>query len=180
MTAPAVARRLCALIPIAIVSVLGSLLIAAPAATAGAAPQAGTTAHQLADGEKLAPLPVRINHAADVAISHIGDPYRYGAAGPSSFDCSGLSMWSYGHSSMTLPRTSASQYAAVHHILKMHLIRGDLVFFHDGSGHVYHVGMFLYWNAEHRAVIIHAPHSGTVVHRAPVWTSAWYAGTRRP
>src|SRR6478735_5623196 len=59
----------------------------------------------------LPPVSFRINHAANVAISHIGDPYRYGAAGPSSFDCSGLAMFSYGHARLSLPRTSAGQYA---------------------------------------------------------------------
>ena len=176
MTAPAAGRRLCALILVAVLSTFGSLVLTAPAASAA---DAGGGRHDTGQG-KIPPMAVRINHAANVAISHIGDPYRYGAAGPYAFDCSGLAMWSYGHSWMSLPRTSAGQYAAVRHILKANMIRGDLVFFHDSAGHVYHVGMFLYWNADHRAVIIHAPHSGTVVHRAPVWTTAWYAGTRRP
>lgn len=185
MSASAAGRRLCAVLPLLVASILASVLLAAPPASAGTLSPSAQGPSSLAGSQRLhhqdvPPLAERINHAANVAIAHIGDPYQYGAAGPGAFDCSGLSMYSYTHSSMILPRTAAGQYAAVHHILKMHVIRGDLVFFHDSSGHVYHVGMFLYWNGEHRAVIVHAPHSGTVVHRAPVWTSAWYAGTRRP
>ena len=104
----------------------------------------------------------------------------YGAAGPHAFDCSGLSMFSYSHARMRLPRTAAEQYAAVRHIHKKNMKRGDLVFFHDGSGHVYHVAIFLFWRKDHRAAIVHAPYPGQVVHRQPVWTSAWYAGTKRP
>jgi cell wall-associated NlpC family hydrolase len=165
MPAFAAWRRLRAIVPLTFVA-LAATTVAVPL-------NADASTH-------LPTVSFRENHAANVAISHIGDPYRYGAAGPGSFDCSGLTMFSYGHARLHLPRTAAGQYAAVRHIHKQHLMRGDLVFFHDGSGHVYHVGMFLYWNARHRAVIVHAPHSGTTVHRAPVWTSAWYAGTRRP
>jgi cell wall-associated NlpC family hydrolase len=166
MPASAVWRRLRVIVP---------LTLAALAATGVAAP--GANAGQAA---RLPTVTFRENHAANVAISHIGDPYRYGAAGPSAFDCSGLTMFSYGHARLHLPRSAAEQYAAVRHIHPKNMIRGDLVFFHDSSGHVYHVAMFLYWNSHHRAVIIHAPHTGTRVHRQAVWTSAWYSGTRRP
>jgi cell wall-associated NlpC family hydrolase len=157
-----------------IAGLAGSALALAPAASA----TTGGGHFEGHPGQTL--IQKRINQAANVAIAHIGDPYRYGAAGPSQFDCSGLTMWSYDHSSLRLPRTAASQYAAVRHIVKDHMVRGDLVFFHDRYGHVYHVGIFLYWNAEHRAVIVHAPYPGQRVHRAPVWTTSWYAGTRRP
>lgn len=181
MSASAV-RRVCALIPVLLVSFIASAMLAAPPATAGSHPSSVTrpAGPQQVQGETGATIAQRANHAANVAIAHIGDPYRYGAAGPSAFDCSGLTMYSYGHSSLSLPRTAASQYGAVRHILKVNLMRGDLVFFHDSSGHVYHVGIFLYWNADNRAVIIHAPYTGQNVHRAPVWTTSWYAGTRRP
>jgi cell wall-associated NlpC family hydrolase len=135
--------------------------------------------HHMAPHEKPT-IDQKVNHAANIAVAHIGDPYRYGAAGPQAFDCSGLAMWSYDHANLHLPRTAAEQYAAVRHLVKAHLQRGDLVFFHDRYGHVYHVGIFLYWNAQHRAVIVHAPYPGQRVHREAVWTSSWYAGTRRP
>ena len=183
MPACAALRRLGAITALTIAGFAGTALALTPAASAVGA-GLSTTAHQsgnkVGDPNGETVIEQRINQAANVAIAHIGDPYRYGASGPSSFDCSGLTMWSYDHSHMSLPRSAAEQYAAVRHLIKAHMVRGDLVFFHDGSGHVYHVGMFLYWNPQGQAVIIHAPHTGTVVHRQVVWTSAWYAGTRRP
>src|SRR5664279_4537753 len=95
-------RRLGALIPLVFAVLVGLTLVAAPGASAAA----------------KAPIDKKIDHAADVAISRIGDPYVYGAAGPNAFDCSGLSMFSYDHSALSLPRTAASQYASVHHIIK--------------------------------------------------------------
>lgn len=171
MSASRLWRRLRVIVPLSFAALIVAPLLSAPSATA--TQSGGHT-------QSLPPIAARINQAANVAIAQIGDPYRYGAAGPYAFDCSGLSMFSYDHSHLYLPRTAASQYAAVRHIRAAQMIRGDLVFFHDSHGHVYHMGMFLYWNADHRAVIIHAPYPGQRVHRAPVWTSSWWAGTRRP
>ncbi len=181
MSASAARRRLCAALPLFVASITAALLSSAPAASAGVLPSSvGSAAgYQQMAGDTLT-VAQKASHAADVAIAQIGDPYRYGAEGPDAFDCSGLTMYAYGHASLSLPRTSAAQYGAVRHILKSNLMRGDLVAFHDSSGHVYHVGLFLYWNSEGRAVIIHSPRTGQNVHRAPVWTTSWYAGTRRP
>lgn len=182
MPASAARRRLGAIVPLFVAAAFASGALLAPTASASGSSLPATAQLTAQQGVHPDALTIRqkADHAADIAISHIGDPYRYGAAGPNAFDCSGLTMWSYNHAGLSLPRTSSAQYAAVRHIAKKNLMRGDLVAFHDSSGHVYHVGLFLYWNADHRAVIIHAPRTGTVVHRAPVWTSAWYAGTRRP
>jgi cell wall-associated NlpC family hydrolase len=110
-------------------------------------------------------------------MRHKGDPYSYGAAGPRSFDCSGLTMFAYGKAGLYLPRSSDGQARFVRHIPKKNLHRGDFVFFHSG-GHVYHVAIYL--GRHHGArFILHAPHSGTVVQRDPIWTPSWYAGTLR-
>src|SRR5262245_35610762 len=89
------------------------------------------------------PVQQKANRAANIALAQIGDPYRWGATGPGQFDCSGLAMWSYDHAHLSLPRTAAEQYAAVRHESRADMMRGDLVFFHDSRGHVYHVGIFL-------------------------------------
>ncbi len=181
MPASAAWRRLRAIVPLTVAAFAATTIAAAPGASASVGQvSTGVTAQLTQQVTRLPPVRFRINHAANVAISQIGDPYSYGAAGPDRFDCSGLTMYSYGHARLSLPRSSADQYQAVRHIIKKHLVRGDLVFFHDGSGHVYHVGIFLYWNTRHQAVIVHAAYPGQRVHRAPVWTSSWYAGTRRP
>jgi cell wall-associated NlpC family hydrolase len=78
------------------------------------------------------------------AKSHVGDPYRWGAAGPGSFDCSGLVIFSYGKAGMkTLPRIAADQFTAARVIPASRAVPGDLVFYHDSVGAVYHVGIYL-------------------------------------
>lgn len=104
--------------------------------------------------------------AIGVAAAQIGDPYRYGAAGPDAFDCSGLTSFSYGAAGRPLPRTSSAQRGALRTIPASARQRGDLVFFHGSSG-VYHVGIYVGDNQ-----IIHAPGSGSSVQRATIWTSS--------
>jgi len=58
-----------------------------------------------------APAPGSLSSAADYAESRIGCPYVWAATGPNSFDCSGLTMWSYAQAGKSIPRDSESQYA---------------------------------------------------------------------
>lgn len=81
------------------------------------------------------------SRALSVAKSKQGDPYRYGAAGPSRFDCSGLTYYSFKRVGKTLPRTAQSQYNHVHHIAATSRKPGDLVFF-GGTHSIYHVGIY--------------------------------------
>ena len=92
--------------------------------------------------------------ALSVARSELGKPYVYGAAGPDTFDCSGLTMYAYGQAGVSLPHYAADQYNQGHHVGRGELQPGDLVFF-DNLGHV-----GIYAGA---GQFIHAPHSGTVV-----------------
>ena len=119
----------------------------------------------------------KVMRAASVALQQIGDPYRYGAAGPRSFDCSGLMKYSYAKAGIKLPRTASAQSKRAHHIPKNKLRRGDLMFFTDGGG-VYHAAMFLKWQ-HGRAVMVHSPGSGKHVRRDHPWTKSWFAGTMR-
>jgi cell wall-associated NlpC family hydrolase len=119
----------------------------------------------------------KVLRAASVALHQIGDPYRYGAAGPGSFDCSGLMKYSYARAGIKLPRTAAAQSHRAHRIAKRNLRRGDLMFFTDGGG-VYHAAMFLKWSRG-RAVMVHAPGSGQHVRRDHPWTKRWFAATMR-
>jgi cell wall-associated NlpC family hydrolase len=123
------------------------------------------------------PRTKKVLGAASIAVNQIGDPYRYGAAGPNAFDCSGLTSYAYHQANLSLPRTSNAQYSYVRHIKKSNLRRGDLVFFRSG-GSVYHVAMFLKRQNGQR-IIVHASRSGTPVQRSAIWTSAWSAGTVR-
>jgi cell wall-associated NlpC family hydrolase len=124
----------------------------------------------------------RIAHAWNIARHQLGDPYRYGADGPNSFDCSGLVYYSFRKAGFRhIPRTSRAQAGHMRRIKKGQLRRGDLVFFYHGgatAGNVYHVGVFAGFH-HGRRTIIDAPHSGARVRREPIWTSQWFAGTLR-
>jgi cell wall-associated NlpC family hydrolase len=120
----------------------------------------------------------KVHHGLRVAINQVGDPYRYGAAGPKSFDCSGLTMFSYKRAGLYLPRSSDGQASYARHILRKNMRRGDLMFFTSGGG-VYHVGIFLGRARDGRPLLLHAPRPGQQVHRERVWTNHWFPGTLR-
>ncbi len=120
----------------------------------------------------------KVHHGVKVAIAQVGDPYRYGASGPRSFDCSGLTRFAYQRAGLRLPRSSAAQARFVRHIRKNNARRGDLMFFSNGGG-VYHVGIYLGRARNGRALMLHSPRPGQRVHRERAWTSRWFAGTLR-
>jgi cell wall-associated NlpC family hydrolase len=102
-----------------------------------------------------------------VARAQTGDRYAYGAAGPSAFDCSGLTSYVYRVATgRRLPHSSSAQQGSTRRISAGSARPGDLVFFHDG-GHVYHVAIYA-----GRHTIIHAPYPGQRVKRERIWTSA--------
>jgi hypothetical protein len=77
------------------------------------------------------------------AKRHIGQAYVWGAAGPTTFDCSGLVKYSYGKFGYSTPRTSEQQSLAARLIPASRAVPGDLVFMHDTEGDVYHVSIYL-------------------------------------
>jgi cell wall-associated NlpC family hydrolase len=108
------------------------------------------------------------------AANYKGRPYRYGAAGPRAFDCSGYTGYVMRHAlGKKLPRSSRAQYSATKHISKRSIRPGDLVFFAHG-GRVYHVAIYAGGGK-----IWHAPYSGTRVRKDKIWTSHWRAGRVR-
>lgn len=76
-------------------------------------------------------------------------PYVYGATGPYAFDCSGLIQSAFWHSSWArLQRTAEAQYrqlSSEHHTFwsRRWLDRGDIIFFHNRSGYVFHEGIYV-------------------------------------
>lgn len=104
--------------------------------------------------------------AMKIARDQKGDPYRYGASGPSAFDCSGLTSYSYKRAGKTIPRSSRAQRAATKKIARKSARVGDLVFFHGGGG-VYHVGLYAGGNK-----ILHAPYTGARVRVEKIWTDS--------
>jgi cell wall-associated NlpC family hydrolase len=77
------------------------------------------------------------------AKKHIGQRYVWGAIGPKTFDCSGLVLYSYKKFGFTTPRVSEDQARAARLIPASKAQPGDLVFYHDTQGDVYHVGIYL-------------------------------------
>ncbi len=108
--------------------------------------------------------------AVRAAASRQGTPYRWGAAGPSAFDCSGLVMWSYAQAGKRLPRTTTTQYLASTKIAQSAKRPGDLIFYYSG-GSIYHVGIY----AGNNKVWV-ARHSGTRITLQTIYTNSYYVG----
>ena len=128
--------------------------------------------------ERVATVSTRIRSALTIVRNQKGDPYRYGAAGPNAFDCSGLVYYATHRAGFgNVPRTSSAQARFMRKIKRSSMRPGDFVFMYDGGG-VYHVGVFTGWDHGRRQ-IVHAPYSGTRVRRDPIWTNKWFPGTLR-
>ena len=131
--------------------------------------------------EKPAP-PVNNTNAAsavvNMAYSKLGSPYVWGAEGPNTFDCSGLTSYVFRNAAgVSLPRTSGSQYGVGTSVSKANLQPGDLVFFSTGGGGISHVGIYVGGGQ-----MIHAPQSGDVVKVSNINSSYWqnaYVGAKR-
>ncbi|WP_432011622.1 NlpC/P60 family protein [Streptomyces cucumeris] len=74
--------------------------------------------------------------ALDYAMEQIGKPYVWGAEGPNSFDCSGLTSQAWAHAGRTIPRTSQEQWRQLPRISLQRLRPGDLVIYNKGASHV--------------------------------------------
>ncbi|MCV2394982.1 C40 family peptidase [Actinotalea sp. M2MS4P-6] len=110
------------------------------------------------------------------ALSQVGKPYVYGAAGPDSFDCSGLTMRSWQAAGVSIYRTSRDQYRQVKKISYDSLRPGDLVFWGTDPSNpssVYHVAMYIGGGQ-----IVEAPRPGLTVRVVPMrWSGTMpYAG----
>lgn len=123
-------------------------------------------------GTVVAPPPTH-GGVVGAAMSRLGSPYVWGAAGPSTFDCSGLVMWAFAQIGVSVPHSTYALYAMGTAVSKDQLQPGDLVFF-DGLGHM---GIYLGGGQ-----FVHAPHSGDVVKVSSLgesWYASTYVGARR-
>lgn len=109
--------------------------VTAPAVTAPAVTSPVVTAPvELAAVAAPAAAPSSV--ALQSALGKIGAPYRYGAAGPTAFDCSGLVNWAFKNAGVALPRTSRALSTVGAPVSKADLRPGDLVFFYRPVSHV--------------------------------------------
>ena len=98
--------------------------------------------------------------ALQAALTREGDPYVWGAAGPSTFDCSGLVMWAYQQVGISLPHYTGAQWNMGEHISRSQLEPGDLVFFFSD---ISHVGLYV-----GDGMMLDAPSTGQVVQIQPM------------
>jgi peptidoglycan DL-endopeptidase CwlO len=104
------------------------------------------------------------------ALTRRGDPYVWGAAGPSSFDCSGLVLWAYAKVGISLPHFTGDQWNMGVHVGRNQLQPGDLVFFYPDIGHV---GLYI-----GNGLMVDAPDFGEVVQVQPVMWSVYVGAVR--
>ncbi len=104
------------------------------------------------------------------ALSKQGDPYVWGAAGPSSFDCSGLVKWAYEQIGIQLPHYTGDQWNSGVHVSRGQLQPGDLVFFYPDIGHV---GLYI-----GNGLMVDAPDFGETVRVEPVYWSVYVGAVR--
>jgi len=96
---------------------------------------ATATAAEAASSSTAAPSSAA-QTAVDTARAQVGKPYRYGAAGPDSYDCSGLTQYAYRSAGIELPHSSRSQSQMGTPVDRANLQPGDLVFFYQPVSHV--------------------------------------------
>ena len=101
--------------------------------------------------------------AMQEALAEVGKPYVWGAAGPNSFDCSGLTMWAYGHAGVSLPHSSRAQFQMGVPVSRDALQPGDLLFFGSSASSIHHVAMYI-----GDGKVVHAATSGQPVKISPV------------
>jgi cell wall-associated NlpC family hydrolase len=118
-------------------------------------------------GLRLPPPNSRAGIAVRAALSRLGRPYVWGATGPDTFDCSGLTQWSYARAGIHLDRTTYQQIHDGIPVPRAQVRPGDLVFPHAG-----HVQMAIGNNK-----VVEAPHAGATVQISPLGS---HVQIRRP
>ena len=119
----------------------------------------------------------QLTAALRAAESRRGLPYVWGAAGPSSFDCSGLVEWSFAQAGISMPRVAADQARTGLSVPVTRLQAGDLLFYHTDPtdpGYISHVAIYL-----GNGWMIQAPQPGMDVEIVPARFGSQFAGAVR-
>ncbi|MEZ0493302.1 C40 family peptidase [Kineococcus sp. TBRC 1896] len=149
--------------------------LAAAAQQAAAAGVADATGETAGVADAVADASTAALGAIAAAHTREGVPYAWGATGPSTFDCSGLTQWAYAQAGVSIPRTSRQQYAGLPRVPLDQLQPGDLVFYANGSdpSTIHHVALYLGGGK-----VLHAPHTGDVVRVAGVAMPGLFGAVR--
>jgi len=143
-----------------------------PLVTLVAPSQAGVPPADAAGAGALSPA--QLTAALRAAESRQGLPYIWGAAGPASFDCSGLVQWSFAQAGVAMPRVAADQARAGPAVPVGQLEPGDLLFYHTdptAPGYISHVAIYL-----GHGWMIQAPQPGLRVQVVPANFGPQFAG----
>jgi len=133
---------------------------------------AGWVKEALAEGSQAA----RGDIAAAWALTQLGKPYVWAAAGPHAYDCSGLTMRAWERAGVRLDHWTGTQWTSGPHVSIDELRRGDLVFFgrvKNDPRSIHHVGIYI-----GEGLMVHAPRTGDVVRVASIWRRDLFGATR--
>lgn len=120
----------------------------------GSSDSSGSTTPDTSNGTKA-------EKAIAFARAQIGKPYVWGATGPGSYDCSGLTQAAWKAAGVTLPRVTYDQVNAGTTVSVSQAQPGDLVFFYDD---ISHVGLYI-----GDGMMIHAPKPGAYVREESIF-----------
>jgi cell wall-associated NlpC family hydrolase len=137
-----------------------------------ASPTSGGSSGSGSGGSAGSSAPPSKGAAAAIAEAQrqLGKPYQWGAAGPGSYDCSGLTMVAWRAAGVSLDHYTGAQYAETTHVSLDAIQPGDLIFY--GSD-LHHVGLYV-GNGQ----MIEAPSTGYNVRYASIYRSDLYAASR--
>ncbi|MFD7640810.1 NlpC/P60 family protein [Kitasatospora sp. NPDC059795] len=117
------------------------------------------------------PATGQVKAILDFAYAQLGKPYGWGATGPNSFDCSGLTQAAFRAGGVGLPRVSQDQWNAGKRIAKSDIQPGDLLFYYND---LHHVGIYI-----GNGKLLHAPRTGKNIEIVPIDVMP-YMGAVRP
>ncbi|MEP7034824.1 MAG: C40 family peptidase [Actinomycetota bacterium] len=113
------------------------------------------------------PVPSRGGASSVIAFAkaHLGDPYQWGAAGPGTWDCSGLTQMAWAQAGVYLSHYTGYQWGETRRVPLSDLQPGDLVFFGVDGPSSHHVGLYV-----GNDMMINAPHTGAFVEYASIYS----------
>src|SRR5215831_11976947 len=169
---PALRKRIKAAVPRT--ATVEMLVVPAARATGGNPGAAGAATTPGAVGTSGLLSSAQLTALLKAAMSRVGMPYVWGAAGPTAFDCSGLVQWSLAQAGVAMPRVAADQARTGPAVPVSRLQPGDLLFYRTdptAPAYISHVAIYL-----GKGLMIQAPQPGMDVQIVPVALGSGFAG----